>query len=251
MEQIKNQNLIEFSNGKSIECNFVINCAGGNSLGIAKKFGLAKEYSNLHFRGEYWVIDQQYANLVNTNIYTVAKFSQFPFLDPHWIKRANGKTEIGPNAVPVPDSETYSGYVGSVSKSISKLGEILRGSSKKLLLNSEFLSLVSKEWKSSLSKNAMVSRVKEFIPKIKPEYFTTRSTAGIRTPIITKTGSFLSEMLEIQTDNSFHVINYNSPGATGALAYSAYLVQQLSEKGIIKLGQTTKPQLWSFEKIIK
>lgn len=251
VEQIKNQNLIEFSNGKSIECDFVINCAGGNSLGIAKKFGLAKEYSSLHFRGEYWIIDQQYANLVNTNIYTVAKFSQFPFLDPHWIKRANGKTEIGPNAVLVPDSETYSGYVGNISKSISKIGEILRGSSKKLLLNSEFLSLVSKEWKSSLSKNTMVNRVKEFIPKIKPEYFTTRGTAGIRTPIITKTGSFLSEMLEIQTNNSFHVINYNSPGATGAPAYSAYLVQQLFEKGIIKLDQTTKPQLWSFEKIIE
>ena len=251
VEQIKNQNLIELSNGKSIECDFVINCAGGNSLGIAKKFGLAKEYSNLHFRGEYWAIDQQYANLVNTNIYTVAKFSQFPFLDPHWVKRANGKTEIGPNAVPVPDSETYSGYVGNVSKAISKLSEILRGSSKKLLFNSEFLSLVSKEWKSSLSKNAMVNRVKEFIPKIKPEYFTTRGTAGIRTPIITKTGSFLSEMLEIQTGNSFHVINYNSPGATGSPAYSAYLVQQLSEKGIIKLDKTTKPQLWSFEKIIE
>lgn len=243
------QNLIKFSNGESLKCDFVINCAGGNSLGIAKKFGLAKEYSNLHFRGEYWIIDQKYADLVNTNIYTVAKFPQFPFLDPHWIKRANGTTEIGPNAVPVPDAETYSGYVGNVSKSIAKLGEILRGSSKKLLFNSEFLSLVSKEWKSSLSKNAMVNRVKEFIPKIKPQYFTSKGTAGIRTPIITKTGTFLSEMLEIQNDDSFHIINYNSPGATGAPAYSAYIVQQLSEAGIIRLDKNTKPNLWDFEKI--
>lgn len=251
VEQVKNQNVIEFSNGESLHCDFIVNCAGGNSLGIAKKFGLAKEYSSLHFRGEYWIIDQQYANLVKTNIYTVAKFPQFPFLDPHWIKRANGTTEIGPNAVPVADAETYSGYVGNVSKSISKLGDILLGSSKRLLFNSEFLSLVSKEWKSSLSKNAMVNRVKEFIPKIKPQYFTTRGTAGIRTPIITKNGEFLSETLEIQKDNSLHVINYNSPGATGAPAYSAYLIQQLSDKGIIKLDKNKKPKLGIFEKIIE
>lgn len=248
LDKIKNQTMY-FTNGESLEFGFLINCAGGHSLGIAKQFGLAKEYSNLHFRGEYWRIDQKYANLVNTNIYTVAKFTNFPFLDPHWIKRANNTTEIGPNAVPVSDPEAYSG-VGGVSKAVYKLGQIISGSSKKLLLNSEFLSLVSKEWRSSISKNAMVNRVKEFIPKIKPQYFTIKGTAGIRTPIITKTGSFLSEMLELQSQNSLHVINYNSPGATGAPAYSAYLVQQLSDDGVISLNKAQKPHPWSFSKII-
>ena len=247
MEKIQNQSLV-LSNGKTIECDFVINCAGGHSLNIAKKFGLAQEYSSLHFRGEYWKIQEQHANLVNANIYTVAKFTNFPFLDPHWIKRANGQTEIGPNAVPVLDPETYSG-LGSVSKSISKISEILSGSSKKLLFNSEFLSLVSKEWKSSISKNTMVNRVKKFIPKIKPSYFTVKGTAGIRTPIITKNGEFLVETLEIQSDNSLHILNYNSPGATGAPVYSAYLVQQLFDKGIIMNHKNTKPDSWNHAKI--
>lgn len=248
LDKIKNQNLI-FSNGDSLEFGFLINCAGGHSLNIAKQFGLAKEYSNLHFRGEYWRIDPQYAGMVGTNIYTVAKFANFPFLDPHWIRRADGTVEIGPNAVPVSDPEAYSG-IGGVSKAVSKLGQILSGSSKKLLLNSEFLSLVSKEWKSSISKNAMVSRVKEFIPKVKPRYFSIRGTAGIRTPIITKNGTFLPETLEIQSDNSMHILNYNSPGATGAPAYSAYLVQQLSDAGIIKLDKTQKQHVWDFAKIV-
>lgn len=248
MEKIQNQSLI-LSDGKTLEYDFVINCAGGHSLNIAKKFGLAREYSSIHFRGEYWKIQEQHADLVNTNIYTVAKFANFPFLDPHWIKRANGQTEIGPNAVPVLDPETYSG-LGSVSKSISKISEILSGSSKKLLLNSEFLSLISKEWKSSISKNTMVNRVKKFIPKIKPSYFTVKGTAGIRTPIITKNGEFLVETLEIQSDNSLHILNYNSPGATGAPAYSAYLVQQLFDKGIITSHKNTKPDSWNHAKII-
>lgn len=241
---------LQFFNNSSIECKFVINCAGGSSLEVAKMFGLAKDYSSLHFRGEYWIAEKQNENLVNTNVYSVAKFTNFPFLDPHWIKRANGTTEIGPNAVPVANPETYSGYVGSISDVVSKLGEILSGSSKKLLVNPEFLSLISKEWKSSLSKNAMVNRVKQFIPKISPDFFVKRGTSGIRTPIISKKGEFLSEILELEGNNSFHILNYNSPGATGAPAYSALIVKKLQEKGILNL-KNMEQSFWDFDKVIE
>lgn len=247
VESIKDNKII-LSNKDSLEFDYVINCAGGHSLDLAKQLGLAKDYSSLHFRGEYWKIHPQYESLVNTNIYTVARFASFPFLDPHWIKKADNTTEIGPNAVPVPAPETYSG-IGSISNILSKFGQILSGSSKKLLYNSEFLSLISKEWKSSVSKNMMVSRVQEFIPKIKPQYFTMRGTAGIRTPIITKSGEFLSETLEMESANSLHIINYNSPGATGAPAYSAFVVQQLFNKGIIKMNNTANSKIWDFSKI--
>lgn len=241
---------IRFDDGSDLECGFLINCAGGHALDLAKKMDLATEYSVLHFRGEYWIADSKYANLVNTNIYTVAKFPNFPFLDPHWIKRANGQTEIGPNAVPVADPETYSGYVGSVPKTLTKLKEVLSGNTRKLLVNPEFLSLVSKEWKSSLSKNAMVNRVKQFIPSIKASYFTRRGTAGIRSPLITKKGEFLSEILEVQTQNSLHIINYNSPGATGAPAYAAFVIKKLETMGVLKEPKKQKPLMWDFQKII-
>jgi L-2-hydroxyglutarate oxidase len=243
-------NQIIFDDSTSLECRFLINCAGGHALDLAKKMGLAKDYSILHFRGEYWIADEKCANLVNTNVYSVAKFSNFPFLDPHWIKRANGQTEIGPNAVPVAEPETYLGYVGNVPKTLSKLKEILGGNSRRLLINPEFLSLVSKEWKSSLSKTVMVNRVKQFIPGIKPSNFTKRGTAGIRSPVITKKGEFLSEILELQAQNSMHIVNYNSPGATGAPAYSAFIVQKLHNAGILGTPKKAKA-MWDFQKIIE
>ncbi len=242
-------NQVIFDDDSNLECRFLINCAGGHALNLAKRMGLAQDYSVLHFRGEYWIADEKCANLVNTNIYSVAKFSNFPFLDPHWIKRANGQTEIGPNAVPVAEPETYLGYVGNVPKTLSKLKEILGGNSRRLLINPEFLSLVSKEWKSSLSKTVMVNRVKQFIPGIKPSNFPKRGTAGIRSPVITKKGEFLSEILELQAQNSMHIINYNSPGATGAPAYSAFIVQKLQDTGI--LGAPKKAEaIWDYQKII-
>ncbi|MGI0089437.1 MAG: NAD(P)/FAD-dependent oxidoreductase, partial [Nitrosopumilaceae archaeon] len=159
------KSLVTFQNNEELTSDLIINCAGGNSLDIAKKFGVAEEYSDLHFRGEYWIAQKEYANLVKTNVYSVARLQDFPFLDPHWILRSDGRSEVGPNAVPVPSSETYSGYVGDVETLISKLSEIVTGNVRKLLLNPDFISLISKEWLSSISKTVMIERVQQFIPK--------------------------------------------------------------------------------------
>ena len=103
---------------------------------------------------------------------------------------------------------------------------------------------------SSVSKSAMVYRVQQFIPSIRPEYFSEHGTAGIRTPIITPKGTFMSDILELNGKNSFHIINYNSPGATGAPAYSAFIVRQLQEKGILDYIQKPKESFWKFEDIV-
>ena len=250
VKSIEKDSKINLTNDSHIQANLIINCAGGNSLDIAKMFGIAHEYADLHFRGEYWIAQKEYTTLVKTNVYSVAKFEEFPFLDPHWILRIDGRSEIGPNAVPVPSPETYSGYVGNIETMISKLSEIITGNAKKLFSNQDFISLISKEWLSSISKNAMIGRVKQFIPKIKSEFFSEQGTAGIRTPIITPEGAFLSDVLELEGKNSFHILNYNSPGATGAPAYSAYIVKILEKKGFLDYAHHTKDSMWDFEKIV-
>ncbi|MFQ5782271.1 MAG: NAD(P)/FAD-dependent oxidoreductase [Nitrosopumilus sp.] len=242
---------ITFSDSSTLNAKFMINCSGGNSLDMAKKCNLATEYDDLHFRGEYWVADQSYADLVKTNIYTVARFSEFPFLDPHWIKRSNGTTEIGPNAVPVATPETYEGYAGELNAAVSKIREVFLGNVRRLLTNRSFLSMLSKEFLSSVSKTAMVHRVQQFIPQVQPEYFTKHGTAGIRTPIISPKGEFVKDILELTGKNSFHIVNYNSPGATGAPAYSAFLIKQLQDKGFLNSSQKQKESFWNFEKIIE
>ena len=238
------------SDNSTITAKFMINCSGGNSLKIAKKCNLAKNYDDLHFRGEYWIANTPYSDLVKTNIYTVARFPEFPFLDPHWIKRSDGTTEIGPNAVPVMTPETYDGFTDGLDTTISKIREIFEGNAKHLLTNRNFLSMLSKEFLSSISKTAMVQRVQQFIPKIKSEYFTTHGTSGIRTPIISSNGEFVKDILELEGKNSFHIINYNSPGATGAPAYSAYIIKKLQDKGFLDYSIKPKKSFWNFEQII-
>ena len=251
VEETPDQASIIFSDGSTLTANFVINCSGGNSLDIAKKFGLLNGYSDLHFRGEYWVADSNIKNLVKTNIYTVPRYLEFPFLDPHWIKKANGETEIGPNAVPVDSPEAYDSFITDIPTVLSKISDIVTGSAKKLFLNPDFISLVSKEFLSSVSKSAMVERVKKFIPGIEPRDFPKRGTSGIRTPVLSPNGDFVSEMIEIEGKNSFHIVNYNTPGATGAPAYSAFVVKKLREKGILPQSKNQKNSIWNFEKIFE
>jgi len=91
---------------------FLINAAGGHSIDIAHALGVGLEYTDLHFRGEYWEVGAEWHYLCGRNIYAVPRHPELPFLDPHWIVRADGRKEIGPNAVPVPGPYTYRGFSG-------------------------------------------------------------------------------------------------------------------------------------------
>ena len=56
--------------------------------------------------------------------------------------------------------------------------------------------------------------------------------------------------MELENDNSYHIINYNSPGATGAPAYSAFIVKRLQEKGFLDYALKKKESFWNFDDVI-
>lgn len=237
-----------FKNGREIIANFVINCAGGYSLDLAHKFNLANEYSTINFRGDYIIASTHHGNLVNTNIYSVPEFEEYPFLDPHWIKKSNGNTEIGPTALPVMTPETYDGWINNF-RDIFYLFKHIKANTLKIIFNSDFLTLASKEFLSSISKTYMINRIKKFIPDVDPKYFVTKGTSGIRSQIILNDGTFMNDVLELYDHNSLHIINHNSPGATGAPVYSASIVTKLHEKGFIKIKKNYT-NIWDYDKIL-
>ncbi len=205
------------------QTKFLINCAGGNALSIAHLMGVAREYADMNFRGEYWLVTGDSAHLATHNIYSVPRHSAFPFLDPHYIIRNDGRVEIGPSAVPVFSPYSYRGIGPIMSKIMTRpMGNKLR-----LLTNPEFITLCAQEWKSSLFKSVMVERVQEFLPTFRLEDCTQRGNAGVRAALIDRAGRFVPEVVEASDQRSFHILNYNSPGATGAPAYARQVVQKL------------------------
>ncbi len=229
-----------------LEAEFVVNAAGGNAVDIAHSMGVAKEYTDLHFRGEYWQAPERYRDLTKLSIYSVPRHPEYPFLDPHWIVRADGRREVGPNAVAVFGPYAY-GLARNLADMIPKIIESSRTGVRKIAFDRQFISLASAELKSSLSKTAMINRVREFLPAIRPSAFTQRGTAGIRSSVVDSAGRFLPDTLILKRDSSLHVLNYNSPGATGALPVAAGIATQLVEMEAVATGKART--LWEASEI--
>lgn len=251
---IKNKNgkwKITLNHDHEISSNFIINAAGGESIDIAHSVNVAKNFTDVHFRGEYWKAPKEYYNLTKTSVYSVPEFPDYPFLDPHWIIRVDGTCEIGPNAVPVFSPYAYK-RSENLKEFIPKMLEMLGSGARKAIFDKQFQELTIKEIKSSLSKSAMIDRVKSFLPKIDAGKFTEKGTAGIRSSVIDEHGKFVPDVILMDDPMSFHIINYNSPGATGALPFSVHVINRLNEKGFFR-NESDDSQCgpWKFSEIVE
>ncbi|QUC64072.1 FAD-dependent oxidoreductase [Nitrosopumilus sp. K4] len=241
---------ITLNDQHEVFAEFLINAAGGEAINIAHDVGLGRNYTDVHFRGEYWKAPKEYHNLTKTSIYSVPDFPDYPFLDPHWIIRVDGTCEIGPNAVPVFSPYGYN-KTENIKEFFPKMLEMLSSGARKAIFDKQFQELAMNEIQSSMSKSSMIDRVKRFLPKIDADKITEKGTAGIRSSVIDEKGKFVPDVILIDEDTSFHILNYNSPGATGALPFSAHIINHLNESGLLR-SQDTDAQCgpWKFDDIV-
>lgn len=216
-----------------IRSRLVINAAGGESLALAKTVGLGGEYSVIYFRGDYWLVDPKADLKISKNIYSVPRYSNFPFLDPHYIVRYDGTNLVGPNAAPVMDPYAYMGLASSPSSAIKSIFSKPITVKARLILNREFLSLAYSEWLSSVSKRAMASRVSRFIPRLRHRMLVKKIPGGIRSQVIGR-GGLIHDPVVLTGSRSIHITNYNSPGATGAPAFAIYIYTKAESFGYIE-----------------
>lgn len=251
IRKVGNKWKIILDNKHEIFTNFIINAAGGESIDIAHKMDIAEKLTDVHFRGEYWKAPKKYSNLTKTSVYSIPQYPDYPFLDPHWIIRVDGSCEIGPNAVPVFSPYGYN-KLENIKEFIPKLLEMLNSGARKVIFDKQFQELAINEIQSSISKSAMINRVRRFLPKIDAEKIIEKGTAGIRSSVINENGQFVPDVILEEDSMSFHILNYNSPGATGALPFSAHIVNHLNKQGIFQ-SENSDAQCgpWKFSSIIE
>ena len=54
---------------------------------------------------------------------------------------------------------------------------------------------------------------------------------SIRSSVINEKGKFEPDVILIDDEMSFHILNYNSPGATGSLPFAAEIIHRLHKNG--------------------
>ncbi|HEY7507142.1 MAG TPA: dehydrogenase, partial [Nitrososphaera sp.] len=91
---------------------------------------------------------------------------------------------------------------------------------------------------------------KEFLPGLRASAFTKRGTSGIRSSVIDSAGKFVPDTMVLWKDSSVHVLNYNSPGATGALPMAAKVASKIILEGL--LSTRGRPRsLWDATAIVE
>ncbi|GAA4279503.1 L-2-hydroxyglutarate oxidase [Aquimarina mytili] len=201
----------EISTGDEVvTTKFLVNCAGLYSDKIAKMDGVNLNARIIPFRGEYYLLKDDKAKLVNNLIYPVPD-PNFPFLGVHFTRRINGKVDAGPNAVLAFRREGY-------TKSDIDLIEFLESIS-----YLGFIKVALKYWKvgayemyRSFSKKAFVKSLQKLVPQVKEEDLIV-GEAGVRAQLCDKRGNLVDDFLIEQTKNGVHVVNAPSPAATSSL----------------------------------
>jgi L-2-hydroxyglutarate oxidase LhgO len=209
------------SNRLNLEYKYLINSAGSYADKIAKKFGLAENYTMLPFKGIYLKYLEN-KTAIQTNIYPVPNLDN-PFLGVHYTVTVDGSIKIGPTAIPAFWRENYKGLANF---SLREFTEILYYASKLFILNSfNFRNLAFSEMRN-YNQKIFIQKAKDMVYKIGNDF--KPIPAGIRSQLLnTSTNELIQDFIVEHTDKSTHILNAVSPAFTCSFAFAEYVVDEI------------------------
>ena len=90
------------------------------------------------------------------------------------------------------------------------------------------------------------------MPTINSKHIIKRGNSGFRSSVINKKGMFEPEAITLHDDHTYHVLAYNSPGASGAPGFGAFIVGEMRDAGFLDgLTAHRKKQVKDIEEIIE
>ncbi|MEO1544250.1 MAG: L-2-hydroxyglutarate oxidase [Pseudomonadota bacterium] len=211
--------MLETSAGR-IEAGKAVFCAGLMSDRLARKFGVPADFQIVPFRGEYFRILNQPADLVRHLIYPVPD-PERPFLGVHLTRKIGGGFTVGPNAVLSLKREGYS----KLDISPRDVAETLAYAGFWRLVGKNF-SAATSELTASVLKSLYLKKVQRYCSSITLKDLAPYR-AGVRAQAVARDGSIIDDFLFSQTEHTLHVCNAPSPAATAAFPIARHIVEKL------------------------
>lgn len=213
------------TNRGDIEAGYVVNAAGLYADKIAMDYGFSQNYRILPFKGLY-LYSNEPPGSIRTNIYPVPDLKN-PFLGVHFTITADGKSKIGPTAIPAFWREQYEGLENF------KIGELIEvaGRGLGLLTGAQFgYRRLAVEELSKYSKRKMVALASALAEGVTEKHYQTWGRPGIRAQLldITKKKLEMDFVLE-GDDRSMHVLNAVSPAFTCSLPFASYVCDRIDQ----------------------
>jgi L-2-hydroxyglutarate oxidase LhgO len=203
------------------ESDYIVNCTGLHCDRVSVLAGEKRKLRIVPFRGEYYKLKAERQHLVRHLIYPVPD-PKFPFLGVHFTRLIHGGIEAGPNAVlafaregyrktdlsarDLLDTLTYVGFWRFVRK---------------------YPRLCFSELRRSFSKTLFCQSLNALVPDVRPEDLEPGGS-GVRAQAISINGETVQDFSFAIAEQSLHVLNAPSPGATASLAIGQEISSQLA-----------------------
>lgn len=195
-------------------------CAGLHADRIARGFGADINFRIIPFRGDYFAIKNQPADLVQHLIYPIPD-PERPFLGVHLTRKMNGGFTVGPSAVLAGAREGYSKFSLNAADLASALG--YPGFWRLLARNA---GSAMEELGSSLSKKRYLKKVQKYCARITLDDLAPYKS-GVRAQAVAPDGKIIDDFLFVQTRHGLHVCNAPSPAATSAIPIARHIADRL------------------------
>lgn len=207
----------------AFEAGFVVNSAGLQADQIARHFGFSRNHRILPFKGLYLYSDEA-PDSFRTHIYPVPD-PRFPFLGVHVTVSIDGRSKIGPTAIPAFWREQYGGLSGFRA---AETAEVMWRGAKLLAGSGAFRRLAAAEL-SKYSRRRMVAMAKPLATGIELRNYHHWGRPGIRAQLMNITTRALEmDFLLEGDDKSLHILNAVSPGFTCALPFAELIADRVA-----------------------
>jgi L-2-hydroxyglutarate oxidase LhgO len=217
-----NARVLRSEHGDEVVARAVAVCAGVQSDRLMRLTGRgANDYRIAPFRGDYFVLSDRAAALVNALVYPVPDPS-FPFLGVHFTRRIDGRVWAGPNAVPSFAREGYSRFAFDPRDAFDVLS--FPGTYR---LAARYARTGAAEIWRDHRKAAAVTEMQKYLPELTLKDVS-RGPSGIRAQVLARDGGLLDDFLLERREEVLHVVNAPSPAATASLAVGRRIAGQLA-----------------------
>lgn len=207
--------------GQRYHFDRLVICAGLQSDRLARLAGDSASPAIVAFRGEYWRLRPERANLVRGLVYPVPD-PAYPFLGVHLTPRVDGSVDIGPNAVLATAREGYRRR----DVRLRDLADLARSPGVAALFRTHWRAGLH-ELHGSLSKRAFIDAARAYVPALTPGDVV-QAPAGVRAQAVDPDGSLVDDFRITRLGAVTAVRNAPSPGATASLAIAEHIVEQLT-----------------------
>jgi L-2-hydroxyglutarate oxidase len=200
------------------ECRarLVVGCAGLHADRVARLGRVDPGIRIAPFRGEYWTLRPDRAQLVRQLIYPVPD-PALPFLGVHFTRRVSGAVEAGPNAVLALARHGYARR----DISLADVGDLLTWPGAWRLAARHGGRALAEAWRSS-SRAATARALRRLVPELTAADLAP-APSGVRAQALGRDGTLLDDFHLVEGRRQVHVINAPSPAATACLAIGEWI----------------------------